>query len=154
MPSPAPSSAAPHLHLALQRGRGVAALPLGRSRLRRLVLAALEADAELTLRFVAMAEGRSLNAAYRGRDDATNVLTFAYADGAADIVLCVPVIRREAREQKKVFEHHLAHLVIHGVLHAQGYDHDVPEAAHRMEAREISLLRRFRVADPYRARSD
>lgn len=147
MPSPVRSR--PRLRLALQCGERVAALPLARARLRRLVQAALSSDAEITLRFVASAEGRRLNAAYRGRDDATNVLTFPYAAGGADIVLCVPVIRREARAQHKHFEHHLAHLVIHGVLHAQGFDHDEPAAARAMEEREISLLRRFRIGDPY-----
>ena len=152
MPSRDPSSPEPRLRLALQRGPGVAALPLSRSRLRRLVAAALESDCQITLRFVGAAEGRRLNATYRGRDYATNVLTFPYGSGAADIVLCVPVIRREAREQGKLLDQHTAHLVIHGVLHAQGHDHEDPVAAARMEAIETALLARFRIADPYRDR--
>ncbi len=152
MSNRAPKAAEPRLRLAVQLGERVSELPLARARLRRLVAAALEADAELTLRFVARAEGRILNTAYRERDYATNVLTFIYEPGLADIVLCLPVIRQEAREQHKRFEHHLAHLTIHGVLHAQGYDHEeAPEAA-VMEARETELLRRFRIPDPYRER--
>ncbi len=150
MPSPVRKTPEPRLRLSVQLADRVAELPLSRSRLRRLAAAAIEADAELTLRFVATAEARILNTAYRERDYATNVLTFVYEPGLADIVLCLPVIRQEAREQHKPFEHHLAHLTIHGVLHAQGYDHEEPLEAARMEARETELLRRFRIPDPYR----
>lgn len=150
MPNRAPKAAEPRLRLSVQLGDRVAALPLARARLRRLVSAAIDDDAELTLRFVGRLEGRILNTAYRERPYATNVLTFVYEPGVADIVLCLPVIRQEAREQRKPFEHHLAHLTIHGVLHAQGYDHEEAPDAARMEAREKELLRRFRIPDPYR----
>ena len=150
MPTPKPRAERPLLRLSLQLGERIAQLPLARARLRRLVAAAIEDDAQLTLRFVAKAEARTLNGAYRERDYATNVLTFVYQPGVADIVICVPVVRQEAREQHKPFEHHLAHLVIHGVLHAQGYDHEDQPDAELMETRERVLLRRFRIPDPYR----
>ncbi|MBU6436516.1 MAG: rRNA maturation RNase YbeY [Betaproteobacteria bacterium] len=120
-------------------------------RVRRWVQAALECDAVLTLRFVGDAEGRALNRTFRGKDYATNVLTFDYAHRPvqADIVLCSPVVAREARAQGKPLLAHYAHLVMHGVLHAQGYDHEQPRDAERMEAREVALLARFRLPDPY-----
>jgi len=153
------SRAVPALSLSIQFGPGVPALEVSRARLRRWALAALQSDARITLRFVGAAEGRALNRAYRGRDYATNVLTFAYpADEtgrpkhttAADIVVCLPVVAREARAQRKPLDHHLAHLVVHGVLHAQGFEHDDEIEAEAMEALETALLRRFRIADPYR----
>jgi probable rRNA maturation factor len=137
----------------MQLGAGLRALPVSRDRLRRLALAALERDASLTVRFVGEAEGRELNRRYRGRDYATNVLTFPYDTPGrihADIVICVPVVRAEARAQRKRFDDHLAHLVVHGVLHAQGHEHEDEEEAQRMEATEVAILRRFRIADPYR----
>jgi probable rRNA maturation factor len=142
------------LRLAVQGHARHGALP-ARSTLRRWVSAAVDGDAEITLRFVGAAEGRRLNRDYRGRDYATNVLTFAYAHGPAviaDIVLCVPVIRREAREQRKAVHDHLAHLVAHGVLHARGFDHDTVRRAKAMEAIEVDLLSRLGIADPYRWR--
>jgi len=127
--------------------------------LRRWVVRALESDARITLVFVAAAAGRRLNREYRGRDYATNVLTFAYDPApparrapepmTADIVLCMPVIRREAREQGKSLRAHLAHLVVHGVLHAQGYDHETDRDAARMQARETDVLAGLRIRDPY-----
>lgn|SRR5690554_5569223 len=143
----------PSLWLDMQRGPGVRAMPVTRARLRRLALAALERDASLTVRFVGEAEGRELNRRYRGRDRATNVLTFPYDSPQrleADIVICVPVVRAEARAQRKRFDDHLAHLVVHGVLHAQGHDHGDDDEARRMEAIEVAILRRFRIPDPYR----
>jgi probable rRNA maturation factor len=115
--------------------------------------AALDRDAHVTLRFVGAREGRSLNARYRGRDYATNVLTFVYDDVApltGDLVLCTPVVRREAREQGKPFRAHCAHLVIHGMLHLQGYDHERDAEARRMEAREARILAGLGYPDPYR----
>jgi probable rRNA maturation factor len=120
--------------------------------LRRIALAALERDARVTLRIVDGREGRALNRRYRGRDYATNVLTFVYDDGMSldgDIVLSAPVVAREAREQHKTLRAHYAHLVIHGMLHLQGYDHERDEDAARMEAREIELLRALGYDDPY-----
>jgi probable rRNA maturation factor len=118
--------------------------------LRRWVAAALDADAQVTLRFVGGAEGRTLNRAYRGKDAATNVLAFVY-DGVSggDIVLCAPVLRREARQQGKTLDAHCAHLVVHGMLHLQGYDHHRAADATRMEARECAILSRLGIADPY-----
>ena len=120
--------------------------------MRRWAACALERDATVTLRFVDGREGRALNRRYRGRDYATNVLTFVYDDGASlggDIVLCVPVVRREARAQRKGLAAHFAHLVIHGMLHLQGYDHAHDDDAGRMEAREVALLRHLGYANPY-----
>lgn len=132
---------------------------LPRWRLRRWVaqaLAALDgpAGASFTLRLVGAAEGRRLNRDFRERDYATNVLTFEYgADPAGtvhgDIVICVPVLVREAREQKKPFLHHAAHLVIHATLHALGYDHLDPEQEAEMESLEIEILARMAIPDPY-----
>jgi probable rRNA maturation factor len=140
------------LRLAVQGLSRFDGLP-ARATLARWVALALERDAEITLRLVGAAEGRRLNRDYRGRDYATNVLTFDYARAPAvhaDIVLCVPVIRREAAEQGKTLRSHLAHLVVHGVLHAQGYEHESRRAAARMERREAELLSSLRIADPYR----
>ncbi|HLS55624.1 MAG TPA: rRNA maturation RNase YbeY [Zeimonas sp.] len=146
--------ATPSLSLSIQLGDEVRELPAARPQLRRWVAAAIDSDATLTLRFVGEREGRTLNAQYRHRDCATNVLTFPYhGEGervSADIVVCMPVVRREARAQRKDPVAHLAHLVIHGVLHACGHDHDRPGTAARMEAAEVALLARFRIADPWR----
>ncbi len=102
----------------------------------------------ITLRIVGSREGRRLNRAYRKKDYATNVLSFPYGR-SGDIVLCHPVIAREARAQGKSVRAHYAHLVMHGVLHLRGYEHDDKASARRMEAREIRLLGRFGFADPY-----
>jgi probable rRNA maturation factor len=141
------------LALSIQGHTGFAGLP-ARSTLARWISAALEREAELTLRFIGAREGRQLNRDFRGKDYATNVLTFDYAHDPvvrADIVLCVPVIRREARAQGKPLRDHLAHLVVHGVLHAQGHAHDRAADARRMEAREVELLAGLGIPDPYLA---
>jgi len=130
---------------------GAAGLPR-RPTLRRWVQIAQERDLTATLRFVGQREGRRLNARFRGREYATNVLTFVYDDVdplAGDIVLCVPVLAREASSQGKTLRAHCAHLVIHGMLHLQGYDHQRRADAARMEARETALLRALRYPDPY-----
>lgn len=142
------------LALTVQEASAASPCPVPRARLRRWILAALSAragSARLTLRFVGSRESRTLNHAYRGKDYATNVLTFPYGEDPleADIVLCMPVVRAEARAQRKPLDHHLAHLVIHGVLHAQGFEHEEDEEAAAMEALETALLRRFRIPDPY-----
>lgn len=116
-------------------------------------LTAFEA-AELSIRLVGQAEGKRLNRDFRGRDYATNVLTFEYGVdplGVArgDIVICVPVLAREAREQKKAFTDRAAHLTIHGVLHALGYDHLKARDARRMETLEARILARMGITDPY-----
>ena len=129
-----------------------------RPNIRRWIQAALFAPAELTIRFVDADEGRALNKQYRGKDYATNVLTFAYNEGEeldedaptqADIILCTDVLEKEAAEQKKSVEEHTAHLVVHGVLHAQGYDHEDDEEAAEMEGIETELLAGLGYADPY-----
>jgi probable rRNA maturation factor len=129
-----------------------------RQKIRRWVQAALLAPAELTIRFVDAEEGRVLNRDYRAKDYATNVLTFAYNEGEevaddeptrADIILCTDVLEKEAAEQKKTVEEHTAHLVVHGVLHAQGYDHDDDDEAAEMEQLERDILAALGYADPY-----
>lgn len=129
-----------------------------RARFRRWVTAALRRDAEIALRIVDAEEGRALNRDYRGKDSATNVLTFVYDDDfpgaelplAGDIVLCAPVVASEAARQGKSVEAHYAHLTVHGVLHLQGYDHETDAEAQRMEALESQIVSRLGYADPYR----
>jgi probable rRNA maturation factor len=124
---------------------------LARHRVARWLRAALEAPAQLTVRIVGEAEGRALNRDFRARDYATNVLTFDYEREpivVADIVLCAPVVEREAVEQGKPLEAHYAHLLVHGALHAQGYDHEDDADAARMEARERELLLALGIGDP------
>ncbi|MBH1982102.1 MAG: rRNA maturation RNase YbeY [Burkholderiales bacterium] len=129
-----------------------------RPKVRRWVKAALFAPAELTIRFVDAEEGRTLNRDYREKDYATNVLTFAYNEGEelsddeptrADIILCTDVLEKEAAEQKKSVEEHTAHLIVHGVLHAQGYDHMDDEEAAEMEGLETEILAKLGISDPY-----
>ena len=132
---------------------------LSRPMLRRWVNAALVAPAELTIRFVDEIEGRTLNKDYRGKDYATNVLTFAYSEDAsidqcddvtrADLILCTEVLQSEATAQNKTLLAHAAHLVVHGVLHAQGYDHENDADAEEMERLEIEILARLGFTDPY-----
>ena len=122
------------------------------ARLRSWARAALRRDAQVTLRYVAEAEGRRLNREFRGRDHATNVLTFVYSTKplAGDVVICAPVVAREARAQGKDLRAHHAHLLVHGLLHLQGYDHEREGEALRMEGRERRILRRLGFEDPYR----
>src|ERR1700744_6354492 len=127
---------------------------VSRTTVLRWVKAALFADAQLTLRFVDEDEGRALNRGYRGKDYATNVLTFAYAESeddpvSGDIVLCCPVVEREELEQGKPLDAHYAHLVVHGVLHAQGYDHEDDDEAREMEGIETDVLGALGFPDPY-----
>jgi probable rRNA maturation factor len=103
----------------------------------------------VVVRIVGAAEGRRLNRAFRKRDYATNVLSFPYGGGSGDIVLCHPVVAKEAREQGKTLAAHYAHLVVHGVLHLRGYDHDEKARAARMEREEVRRLRRLGFGDPY-----
>ncbi|NNM65570.1 MAG: rRNA maturation RNase YbeY [Burkholderiales bacterium] len=163
----APHPAAPLLQLSVQFASSAHRSALPRHKLQRWVRAALRcgpADAHvrkakpaavepahITLRFVDAAESRELNRAYRGKDYATNVLTFDYQPWppAADIVLCDAVIAREATEQGKDLAAHYAHMVVHGVLHAMGWDHAQDADAERMEAAERALLLTLGITDPY-----
>ena len=148
----------PNLTLSLQFGRfddvadHRAALP--RHAVQRWLRHALDADAELTVRIVDSDEGQALNRDYRQKDYATNVLTFDYETDPvvmADLVLCAPVVAKEAAEQGKSLQQHYAHLLVHGTLHAQGWDHETSEAdAEAMEAREIEILAGLGLKNPYR----
>ena len=144
-----------------------------RGQVRRWALAANRGVGEVTVRYVDEKEGRTLNRDFRGKDYATNVLTFVHecspppdcnhphpspsplplagegTNYAADIVICAPVVAREAREQKKAVADHHGHMVVHGMLHAQGFDHDNDEDAAAMEVIEIAVLKRFRIKNPY-----
>ena len=146
-----------HLSLSLQFGdledarRHRAAL--ARHSVTRWIRHALERDAEITVRIVDAEEGQSLNRDYRQRDYATNVLTFDYTQEpvvTADLVLCAPVVAQEAKDNKKTLQAHYAHLLVHGTLHAQGWDHETGEQdAEAMEAREVEILAGLGVKNPY-----
>ncbi len=146
------------LQLSLQFGdiphaaRHRAALP--RHFVTRCIRHALALDAEITVRIVGEQEGRELNKAYRQKDYVTNVLTFDYAQAPvvmADLVLCAPVVAQEAREQGKTLAAHYAHLLVHGALHAQGWDHETSKAdAEEMEAYEVEILAGLGLRNPYR----
>ena len=147
----------PELALSLQFARFAdaaahrAALP--RHKVARWIRHALDLPAEITVRIVDTEEGRQLNRDYRHKDYATNVLTFDYTQApvvTADLVLCAAVIAREAAEQNKTLEEHYAHMLVHGALHAQGWDHETSEAdANAMEAHETAVMRGLGFADPY-----
>jgi len=143
----------PELRLSLQFADPSHRELLPRHKVARWIRAGLEAPAAITVRIVGEDEGRTLNREYRHKDYATNVLTFDYVQEPeieADLVLCAPVVEREAKQQKTDLAAHYAHLLVHGTLHAQGYDHedDGPEAA-AMEARETAVLAALGFDDPY-----
>ena len=139
------------MNLTIQRASRAAHIPAD-PLLRKWARAALARPATVTVRYVAEAEGRRLNLEYRGKNYATNVLTFIYEDRplAGDIVICAPVVAREAREQGKAVAAHHAHLLVHGLLHLQGFDHERDADAQRMERHERHLLGKLGFPDPYR----
>lgn len=145
-------AARPELSLSLQFADASHRALLPRHKVSRWMRAALEAPAEIAVRIVDADEGQALNRDYRGKDYATNVLTFDYAREPvvhADLVLCAPVVEREAHEQGKTIDAHYAHLLVHGTLHAQGYDHERARDAKVMEAREREILAALGFPDPY-----
>ncbi|WP_394757061.1 rRNA maturation RNase YbeY [Rhodoferax sp.] len=144
------------LTLSLQFGKLENAAPhraaLPRHKVARWLRHALQSDAEITVRIVDAIEGQALNRDYRKKDYATNVLTFDYAQEpvvSADLVLCAPVVAQEAKDQGKTLDEHYAHLLVHGALHAQGWDHDDEEDAQVMELRESEIMARLGFENPY-----
>ena len=125
---------------------------LPRHKVARWIKAALDTDAEIAVRLVDAEEGQALNRDFRKKDYATNVLTFDYAQAPvvmADLILCAPVIEQEAQEQGKSLQAHYAHMLVHGTLHAQGWDHMKKKEAEAMEAREREILAALGFEDPY-----
>ncbi|MBC2730007.1 rRNA maturation RNase YbeY [Thiobacillus sp.] len=143
----------PEFSLSVQFASETDNLP-SRAQVRRWVAAALEHAAEITVRIVDAEEAQALNQDYRHKGYVPNVLTFEYGEISpgilgGDVVICAPVVEREAREQGKPLKDHYAHMTVHGVLHLQGYDHIDPADADIMESREAVILRRFRIPNPY-----
>jgi probable rRNA maturation factor len=125
---------------------------LPRHKVTRWIRHALATDAEITVRIVDAEEGQALNRDFRKKDYATNVLTFDYTQEplvTADLVLCAPVVAKEAKEQGKTLQAHYAHLIVHGTLHAQGWDHELDEDAQVMELRETEIMARLGFKNPY-----
>jgi probable rRNA maturation factor len=147
-----PASNKPVLSLSVQYASKAPTVPQ-RQQFRRWVSAALQRKASVTLRIVDQEEGRALNRDYRGKDYPTNVLTFAYGEEegrlSGDIVLCAPVVEKEAHDQGKDLFAHYAHLVVHGMLHMQGYEHETDAEALEMEALEVEILGKLGFNDPY-----
>jgi len=142
----------PELTLSLQFADASHRAQLPRHKVARWIRAALAASGEITVRIVGAEEGQALNREFRGKDYATNVLTFDYSHEPvviADLVICAPVVEAEAREQKITLEAHYAHLLVHGTLHAQGDDHEDEAEAVEMESKETAILAGLGFADPY-----
>jgi probable rRNA maturation factor len=131
----------------------VVATQASASLIKKWVKASSLPNGQLTLRFVNMAEGKKLNLAFRKKDAATNVLTFPYeltkSNVHADIIFCLPVLQKEAKVQGKTLKAHLAHLIVHGCLHAQAYDHETKKDAEKMEASEVQILKKLGFSNPY-----
>ena len=147
-----PSVPLPKLTLSLQFADASARAILPRAKVRRWIQIALERPAQMAVRIVGASEGQCLNAQYRGKNHATNVLTFDYESSPvvwADLILCAPVVASEAADLGLPLVAHYAHLIVHGALHAQGYDHVESRQARKMESRESELLLRLGFADPY-----
>lgn len=147
------AAARPALVLSLQFADPTDRALLPRHRVSRWIRAALERPGEITVRIVGEDEARALNLAYRTKDYPTNVLTFDYSQTpvvAADLVLCAPVLQREARELGVPLVAHYAHMLVHGTLHAQGHDHEAEDEAQVMETRETALMASLGFEDPYR----
>lgn len=141
----------PQLDFSLQLASQAADIP-SIAQFKRWVRAALRVETSLTIRVVDEDEGRQLNASYRGKDYATNVLTFPLTEEPllmGDIIICAPVVAREAIEQGKSLLAHYAHMTVHGVLHLHGYDHEVDAQADLMEAMEIAIMRKLGFTNPY-----
>lgn len=141
----------PSLSLSIQLASKATGLP-NRNQLRKWVKATLRVDTETTIRIVDEAEARELNSTYRGKDYATNVLTFQLTEEPhlmGDIVICAPVVIKEAQEQNKLIEAHFAHLTVHGVLHLHGYDHLNDDQAALMESIEVTTLQKLGYPNPY-----
>ena len=141
------------LSLSVQYASSAKNLPT-RQQFRRWIKAALRRDVQITLRIVGESEGRELNRNFRGKDYATNVLTFVYDDAetqllCGDVVICAPVVEKEAHEQHKELAAHYAHLAIHAALHLQGYDHDNEADAAAMEACETAIMLKLGYSPPY-----
>ncbi len=144
--------AAPPLQLSLQMPDGRHRAQLPRHRVARWIRAALQRPGEIAVRIVDEDEGRRLNREFRAKDHATNVLTFDYAHTpvvSADLVLCAPVVEREAMAGGILLQAHYAHLLVHGTLHAQGHDHEQARQARAMEALESAILLALGLPDPW-----
>lgn len=151
VPEPSPANHSKKFKLTLQYAADYDGTP-NRLQFRQWVNAALMQPAEIVVRLVDEEEGRELNHRFRGKDQATNVLTFVYDELqplSGDIILCAPVVIREAQQQQKDLLAHYAHLTVHGVLHLQGYDHEHDAEAAVMERLETDIVTRLGYADPY-----
>jgi probable rRNA maturation factor len=141
----------PILNLAVQYASTLTSAP-SRTKFRQWAKAAIRVDAEVTIRIVDEAESRELNKTYRGKDYATNVLTFPLTEDPhlmGDIVICAPVVAAEALAQNKALEAHYAHLTVHGILHLHGYDHEAEAQAELMESLETAIVTKLGYANPY-----
>ena len=153
MPSPSKSKLIIELQYASPAIEAILTSQVSDSLIKKWVKAASALSGQLTLRFVNAAEGKKLNFAFRKKDKATNVLTFPYelskSTVSADIIFCLPVLQKEAKEQGKTLKAHLAHLIVHGCLHAQAYDHETKKDAQKMEALEVQILKKLGFSNPY-----